>query len=298
VQPFELEARFHDVEVLPSSVVPLKSPNVVEVQALLASSSLPVVRSPTQNDRAFLKLELPSGFSLTSSLPSSADNAIACNLDVGTLGPSAEASRTPSAVMVPLPSGTRCSAAADGLLSIEVEEDLLLGNIYYFALELGSPVETPAANTWRASTERNGALLHLAVEISNFRLSSIKDLDLVSTDIRQGITQLLRVEVRPPRHLRGASVVELRAPGGFTLGCQHQGVVQPLGVMPPDTECTLQGGILRMVLPKPVPYAPYGPMLIASDNESYYFAVFCENVGETSAGAQTVSSAGLRGAPR
>lgn len=273
VHAFELEARFHGVEVLPSSIMPLRSPNVMEVQIALSSSALTVIRSPTQQDRAFLHVQLPVGFHFATS--ASAERGPGCDLALGTLGPSAEVSTMERRQLMPLPKGSRCSIPSPQQLSIEVEETLLLSHVYHFAIELENPLETPLTNSLRVSTERNGALLHLAVEVSNFAVASVGTLGLVPTDVTQGISQLLHVEVRPPRHVRGSSAVELLAPPGFGLSCRHLGAELPLEAMPADSRCRVQGEVLQIVLPPPVEYAPYLPSLVAGGR--YRFAVSCAN---------------------
>lgn len=287
VAPFELQARFRRVDVLPSSVAPLKAKNVVEVQLELDSSPLMVIRSATEHDTGELLLELPSGFRLAGALAKNAtafgDAAVdvptltyqECGLALAVLGPSAEVSMAAGVALEPLPFGSRCRAPSPTTLVVEVDESLLLGRVYHFAVEVENPLLTPTSNIWRVSAERNGALLHLAVEVPNFEVATVPSLQVSSTDVRQGREQLLRILIKPPRHIRGSSSVEVRAPPGFQLSCLSGGKAPPEGVLPNDTECLLLGDTLRITLPRPIPYAPYVPALLGG--EEYYFAVFCQN---------------------
>lgn len=160
-------------------------------------------------------------------------------------------------------------------MAIEVNETLELGHVYRFALEVENPLQTPQGNTWRVSTERGGAMLHLAVDVSSYEVATVNALSVIPTDVRVEAVQLLLIDLNPPRHLRGSSAVEVVAPDGFDLRCQQQGQSPPPGLMPSGTACLLRGGALRITLPLPVPYAPYTPSLLAG--EEYYFAAFCAN---------------------
>jgi len=278
VPPFELEARFRSVEVLPSSVIPMQTLNVVEVRLALDSSPLEVIRTAVQHDRAFIAFELPPGFRVASWSPfgvgSTAGGMAACKLSVRMLG--LVGSLTVQDVkLASLPPASLCHVTSEGRIAVEVEESLQLGLLYHFALEVENPLETPQGNSWRVSTERNGGLLHLAVDVNNFDVVSFRAAHIVATDVRQAFVQLLQIEIRPPQHIRGSTPIQLVAPEEFMLYCSYEGNVPPLGVMPTDTECQMRGTALHMLLPRPIPYAPFLPLLLAG--EKYYFVVYCAN---------------------
>jgi len=276
VPPFKLEARFRVTEVLPSSVTPLKASNLVVVRMTLDSSPLNVVRTPMQHDIAFIILDLPPTFILSMFVRAgqNTSTSFACNLDIALMGPSAKTSLI-GGPLVPLPAGALCHPMSASRLGIEVQATLSLGLKYYFAVEVQNPLLSPSANAWKITTERNGQLLHSDINVHNFVVSAIPLVEVVSTDVRRGLVQMLHIELRPPLHVRGLSAIELRVPEGYELYCRQKGKAPPLGVIPADTECLLQGSTMRMILPRPVAYAPYVPLLLAG--ETYYFGAYCGN---------------------
>eukprot|EP00931_Biecheleriopsis_adriatica_P117689 TRINITY_DN93187_c0_g1_i1.p1 TRINITY_DN93187_c0_g1~~TRINITY_DN93187_c0_g1_i1.p1 ORF type:complete len:384 (-),score=77.17 TRINITY_DN93187_c0_g1_i1:235-1293(-) len=114
------------------------------------------------------------------------------------------------------------------------------------------------------------------------------DVQVISTDVRESFTQLLVVGVRPTRHVMGSSTLQIASPQAFTLSCTEKGKAAPLGLLPDDTQCALLGLDLQITLPEPVTYAPYQPILVAT--EEYYFGVYCFNP-EARAGSGTFSLA-------
>ncbi|CAK8991530.1 unnamed protein product [Durusdinium trenchii] len=263
IPAFKLEAFFQRVEISPSSVLPGRSPNEVEVQVILGSTEL-------HGRTSTLAIKLPGGFGVDQSLLG--ENLWWCQLGVETYN----VGKVQSHGFVPrgLPSSSRCRLQQD-LVLIDLTETLHLDVSYHFQLRLSNPLGIAVDNTWTFSTERDSSTLHLARSISNFDLYSLSNVGLFSSDVRQNLTQLILVQMTPPVHVMGFAQLRLRGPPEFQLSCSERGSTAPRGSLPLETECSLIGSALQMKLPEPLLFAPYQPQLLAG--EAYVFGLYCIN---------------------
>eukprot|EP00434_Breviolum_minutum_P002581 symbB.v1.2.002282.t1/scaffold100.1/size330964/6 len=273
IPPFKLEAFFQLVDLSPSAVVPLRSPNDVEIQLVLGSTALRINDGVTS---AILVIQLPDGFSVDQT--SLGENMPWCQLGLETFD-IRKVQQAHGFIPRPLPSSSRCRLGQRGTVLIEVSETLPVDVAYHFQLRLSNPVEIAVDNTWTLSTERNGATLHLANQIQNFQLYSMQQVGLFSSDVRQNLTQLILVQFQPPVHIMGFAQLQLRGPREFQLSCSERGQTAPRGLLPLETECSLIGSVLQMKLPEPVSYAPYQPQLLSG--ESYVFGFYCINPSQS-----------------
>ncbi|CAE8587557.1 unnamed protein product [Polarella glacialis] len=272
VPPFGLEARFTSIEVLPSSVVPLQLSNHVEIQVVLGSSALEL----GLDGLATLELVLPHGFTVVQEVGGGSRSW--CRLGVQSLSRPSQVVALKGTMLLPLPASSSCLLRSPVQLAIELREPLELGVTYHFQIQLVNPLQIASVashNTWKMFTARDGASLHISGEVTNFELTAASGFEVLPSDVRLTFTQELMVSLIPPRHVQGSSTLELKGPESFRLSCNENGTEASLGLLPPDSSCSLLGSTVVLKMPAPVPYAPYQPYLVAG--ELYYFGVYCAN---------------------